>query len=45
MCSNVVTHRIDGLEGSETHQEQAQNNSLAQFSANPDLQNEFASAL
>ena len=33
---NVVTHIKDRLEGSETLQ-QAQNNSLAQFSASPDL--------
>ena len=33
------------LEESETLQEQAQNNSLAQFSASPDLQNEFVGAV
>jgi type I restriction enzyme R subunit len=32
------------LEESETLQQQAQNNSLAQFSASPDLQNEFVGA-
>jgi type I restriction enzyme R subunit len=42
---NVVTHIKDRLEESETLQEQAQNNSLAQFSASPDLQNEFVSAV
>src|SRR5258705_13534972 len=33
------------LEESETLQQQAQNNSLAQFSARPDLQNEFVGAV
>jgi type I restriction enzyme, R subunit len=33
------------LEASETLQQQAQNNSLAQFSASPDLQNEFVGAV
>ena len=33
------------LEESETLQQQAQNNSLAQFSASPDLQNEFVGAV
>jgi type I restriction enzyme, R subunit len=42
---NVVTHIKDRLEESETLQQQAQNNSLAQFSASPDLQNEFVSAV
>ncbi|MGO9033171.1 hypothetical protein [Mycobacterium sp.] len=41
---NVVTHIKDRLEESETLQ-QAQNNSLAQFSASPDLQNEFVGAV
>jgi len=41
---NVVTQIKDRLEGSETLQ-QAQNNSLAQFSASPDLQNEFVGAV
>ena len=41
---NVVTHIKDRLEKSETLQQQAQNNSLAQFSASPDLQNEFVGA-
>jgi type I restriction enzyme, R subunit len=41
---NVVTRIKDRLEGSETLQ-QAQNNSLAQFSASPDLQNEFVGAV
>ncbi len=46
-CSvrNVVTHIKDRLEESETLQQQAQNNSLAQFSASPDLQNEFVTAV
>jgi len=35
----------DRLEESETLQRQAQNNSLAQFSASPDLQNEFVGAV
>jgi type I restriction enzyme, R subunit len=35
----------DRLAESETLQQQAQNNSLAQFSASPDLQNEFVSAV
>ncbi|NDV08109.1 type I restriction endonuclease subunit R [Rhodococcus sp. IEGM 248] len=42
---NVVTHVRDRLEESQTLQEQAQNNSLAQFSASPDLHNEFLSAV
>jgi type I restriction enzyme, R subunit len=42
---NVVTHIKDRLEESETLQQQARNNSLAQFSASPDLQNEFVSAV
>ena len=42
---NVVNHIKDRLEESDTLQEQAQNNSLAQFSASPDLQNEFVSAV
>jgi type I restriction enzyme R subunit len=42
---NVVTHIKDRLEESETLQEQAQNNSLAQFSASPDLQKEFVGAV
>ena len=42
---NVVTHIKDRLEKSETLQQQAQNNTLAQFSASPDLRNEFNSAL
>lgn len=42
---NVVTHTKDRLEESETLQQQARNNSLAQFSASPDLQNEFVSAV
>jgi type I restriction enzyme R subunit len=35
----------DRLEESETLQQQAQNNSLAQFSASPDLQSEFVGAV
>jgi type I restriction enzyme, R subunit len=42
---NVVTHIKDRLEENETLQQQAQNNSLAQFSASPDLQNEFVGAV
>ena len=42
---NVVTHVKDRLEESETLQQQAQNNSLAQFSASPDLHNEFVGAV
>ncbi|WP_235616686.1 hypothetical protein [Mycobacterium montefiorense] len=42
---NVVTHIEDRLKESETLRQQAQNNSLAQFSASFDLQNEFATAL
>ena len=42
---SVVTHVKDRLEDSETLQQQAQNNTLAQFSASPDLHNEFVSAV
>ncbi len=42
---SVVTHVKDRLEESETLQQQAHNNSLAQFSASPDLQNEFVGAV
>ncbi|OBI29833.1 restriction endonuclease subunit R [Mycolicibacter sinensis] len=42
---SVVTHIRDRLEESETLQQQAQNNTLAQFSASPDLQNEFVGAV
>ena len=42
---NVVTHIKDRLEESETLQQQARNNSLAQFSASPDLQSEFVGAV
>ena len=42
---NVITHIKDRLEESETLQQQAQNNSMAQFSASPDLQSEFVSAV
>jgi type I restriction enzyme R subunit len=42
---SVVTHVKDRLEESETLQQQAQNNSLAQFSASPDLHNEFLTAV
>ena len=42
---SVVTHVKDRLEESETLQEQAHNNSLSQFSASPDLQNEFIGAV
>jgi type I restriction enzyme R subunit len=42
---NVVTHIKDRLEESETLQQQAQNNSMAQFSASPDLHHEFLAAV
>ena len=42
---NVVIHVKDRLEESETLQQQAQNNTLLQFSASPDLQNEFVAAV
>jgi type I restriction enzyme, R subunit len=42
---NVVTHIKDRLEESDTLQQQAQNNTLAQFSASPDLQSEFVGAV
>jgi type I restriction enzyme R subunit len=42
---SVVTHIKDRLEESETLQQQAQNNTLAQFSASPDLQSEFVTAV
>ena len=42
---NVVTHIKDRLEESETLQQQAQNNSLHQFSASPDLHDEFVAAV
>lgn len=42
---NVVTHVKERLEESETLQEQAQHNSLAQFSASPDLHSEFMTAV
>ena len=42
---NVVTHIKDRLEESETLQQQAHNNTLAQFSASPDLQSEFVGAV
>jgi type I restriction enzyme R subunit len=42
---NVVTHIKDRLVESETLQQQAQNNTLAQFSASPDLQKEFVTAV
>ena len=42
---NVVTNIKDRLEESETLQQQAQNNTLAQFSASPDLHSEFLSAV
>jgi type I restriction enzyme, R subunit len=42
---NVVAHIKDRLEESETLQQQAQNNTLAQFSASPDLQSEFVGAV
>ncbi|AUM16934.1 MULTISPECIES: type I restriction endonuclease subunit R [Rhodococcus] len=42
---NVVTHIRDRLEESETLQQQAQNNSMQQFSASPDLHSEFLAAV
>jgi type I restriction enzyme R subunit len=41
----VVTLIKDRLEESETLQQQAQNNSLAQFFASPDLQSAFVGAV
>ena len=42
---NVVTHVKERLEESTTLQQQAQHNTLAQFSASPDLHHEFMSAV
>jgi type I restriction enzyme R subunit len=42
---NVVTHIKDRMEESDVLQQQAQNNSLPQFSASPDLQAEFVAAV
>ncbi|WP_163737257.1 type I restriction endonuclease subunit R [Mycobacterium gallinarum] len=42
---SVVTHVKERLEESETLQQQAQHNSLAQFSASPDLHSEFMTAV
>ena len=42
---SVVTHIKDRIEDSETLQQQAQNNTLPQFSASPDLQDEFVAAV
>ena len=42
---NVVTHIRDRLEESDVLQQQAQNNTLPQFSASPDLYNEFVAAV
>ena len=42
---NVVTHIKDRPEESETLQQQAQNNTLPQFSASPDLHDEFVAAV
>jgi type I restriction enzyme R subunit len=42
---NVVTDIKDRLEENETLLQQAHNNTLAQFSASPDLQNEFVGAV
>ncbi|WP_231914413.1 hypothetical protein [Rhodococcus sp. LB1] len=42
---NVVTHITDRLEESETLQEQAKTNTLAQFSASPDIDNVFTDAV
>ena len=42
---SVVTHVKERLEESETLQQQAQHNSLAQFTASPDLHSEFMTAV
>ncbi|MFH5246070.1 type I restriction enzyme subunit R domain-containing protein [Antrihabitans spumae] len=42
---SVVTHIRDRLEESETLQQQARHNTLAQFSASPDLNSEFVAAV
>ena len=42
---NVITHIKDRLEESETLQQQARTNNLQQFSASPDLQQEFTDAV
>jgi len=42
---SVITHLKDRLEESDILQTQAKNNSLAQFSASPDLQQEFTDAV
>ena len=42
---SVITHLKDRLEESDVLQQQAKANSLAQFSASPDLQNEFRDAV
>jgi type I restriction enzyme R subunit len=42
---SVVTHVKERLEESETLQQQAPHNSLAQFSASPDLHSEFMTAV
>lgn len=42
---SVVTHVKERLEESETLQQQAQHNTLAQFSASPDLHSEFMTAV
>jgi type I restriction enzyme R subunit len=42
---SVVTHIRDRLEESETLQQQARSNTLAQFSASPDLKAEFVNAV
>lgn len=42
---NVVTHVRDRLEESEALQQQAQHNTLSQFSASPDLTGEFTKAV
>ena len=43
--STVITHLKDRLEESETLQQQAKNNTMAQFAASPDLQQEFTDAV
>jgi type I restriction enzyme R subunit len=44
-CGTSSLTSKDRLEESETLQQQVQNNSLPQFSASPDLQNQFVSAV
>ena len=43
--NHVITHIRDRLEESETLQQQARTNNLQQFSASPDLAQEFTAAV